>query len=113
MDIKRGDIVIADFGDGIGSEQCKKRPAIVIQNDVGNKYSPTTIIVPLTTSLKKVTQATHAIIPKTTDNGLRADSMALCEQVRAIDKKRICSKIGAITDQETMKKIYTAYVANF
>ena len=113
MDIKRGDIVIADFGDGVGSEQCKRRPAILIQNYIGNKYSPTTIIVPLTTSIKKIKQATHAIIAKTVDNGLKADSMALCEQVRAIDKKRICSKIGVITDEETMKKIYLAYVANF
>ncbi len=113
MDVRRGDIVIADFGDGIGSEQCKKRPAIVIQNDMGNRYSPTTIIVPLTTSIKKVNQATHAVIAKTADNGLRADSMALCEQVRAIDKKRICNKIGVIADPEIMKKIYVAYVANF
>ena len=113
MDIKRGDIVIADLGDTVGSEQGKKRPAIIIQNDLGNLHSPTTIIVPLTSHIKKKTQATHALIRKTLGNGLRYDSMALCEQVRAIDKSRICLKIGAIDDSLTMKKVFEAYVANF
>ena len=113
MDIRRGDIVIADLGNSVGSEQGKKRPAIIIQNDIGNKHSPTTIIVPLTSQIKKASQKTHAIIKKTADNGLRCDSMALCEQVRAIDKSRICLKIGSESDQMTMRRVYEAYVANF
>lgn len=113
MDIKRGDIVIADLGNSVGSEQGKKRPAIIIQNDVGNMYSSTTIIVPLTSRLKKTQQSTHAIIKKTKENGLKCDSMALCEQVRAIDKSRICLKIGSINDSLTMQKVFNAYVANF
>lgn len=113
MDIKRGDIVIADLGDTIGSEQGKRRPAIIIQNDIGNLYSPTTIVVPLTSHIKKTKQITHALIRKTVNNGLKCDSMALCEQVRAIDKSRICMKIGAVDDNFIMEEIFNAYIANF
>ncbi len=113
MDIRRGDIVIADLGETVGSEQGKKRPAIIIQNDIGNKHSSTTIIVPLTSRIKKVTQVTHALVKKTSKNGLKCDSMALCEQVRAIDKSRICLKIGSVDDHLTMRNVFEAYVANF
>lgn len=113
MNIRRGDIIIADLGNTLGSEQGKKRPVVVIQNDIGNQFSPTTIVVPLTSQLKKVDQITHAIVRKSISNGLKHDSMVLCEQVRAIDKQRVCGKIGYIDDQDTMNKIFEAYVANF
>lgn len=113
MEIKRGDIVIADLGGATGSEQGKMRPVIVIQNDIGNKHSPTTIIVPLTSKKKKKGLKTHVLIEKTEENGLTEDSIALCEQVRTIDKKRIKAELGYISELSVMKNIYNGYVANF
>lgn len=113
MEVKRGDVVIADLDGATGSEQGKMRPVLVIQNDTGNKYSPTTIIVPLTSKKKKKGMKTHVLIQKTEENGLSEDSIALCEQVRTIDKKRIKMSIGQINDYITMQNVYKGYIANF
>ena len=113
MEVRRGDIVIADLDGATGSEQGKMRPVLVIQNDTGNKHSPTTIIVPLTSKKKKKGMKTHVLIERTAENGLSEDSIALCEQVRTIDKKRIKMSIGQINDYITMQNIYKGYIANF
>ena len=112
MKIQRGDIVLADLTNAAYCEQGKMRPVIVIQNDVGNMYSPTTIIVPLTSHIKKVDQPTHTIITKEDATGLKSDSMVMCEQVRTIDKRRITVKVGKVTSENAMKAIFNAYFAN-
>lgn len=113
ISVERGNIVIVDLTGATGSEQGKMRPVVVIQNNIGNRHSPTTIVVPLTSKQKKKGMKTHVFIEKTKENGLSEDSVALCEQVRTIDKSRIKTKIGKISDLATMKNIYNGYVANF
>lgn len=112
MKIQRGDIVLADLRDAAYCEQGKLRPVVVIQNDVGNMYSPTTIIVPLTSHIKKVDQPTHALVTTENATGLKSDSMAMCEQVKVVDKRRITCKIGKVTNEHTMREIFHAYYAN-
>ena len=101
--IKRGDIFYADLRGVIGSEQSGIRPVIVVQNDIGNMYSSTTIIVPLTRKNEvKLNQPTHYLL-KQTEN-LRYDSVVLTEQVRVIDIKRLKEKIGHLSNN-VMKEI--------
>ena len=90
--IKRGDIYYADLNPAVGSEQGERRPVLIVQNDKGNKYSPTVIIVPITGKLNKTSLPTHVLIPKTC--GLDKDSLVLTEQVRAIDRSRLDDYIG-------------------
>jgi mRNA interferase MazF len=99
--VKRGEIWYADMSPVIGSEQGGLRPVIIVQNDVGNKFAPTTIAVPLTSRLTKKPLPTHAIFTTTC---LRAESVALCEQVRTLDKMRMKTLMGSL-DAETMTKI--------
>lgn len=101
--IKRGELYYADLRPVVGSEQGGVRPVLIVQNDIGNKYSPTTIVVMLT-SKQKNNIPTHVDIHKNKSNGLETDSTALCEQFRTIDKKRIKNKIGHI-DNNTMEDI--------
>jgi len=96
--IKRGDIHFADLSPAVGSEQNYNRPVIVVQNDVGNKYSPTIVVVPLTCSLNKRPLPTHVFIPKNDDLGY--NSIALTEQIRTIDRSRIFGYIGRITTEQ-------------
>ena len=103
--IKKGDILMADLGGTIGSEQSGVRPCLVVQNDVGNKYSPTTIIAPLTSKLKKSTQPTHVEIGERF--GLSECSVALLEQLRTIDRERIIRHVGR-ADKKTMSLVDTA-----
>ena len=106
------DVVLVDFGcDTIGSEQGGKRPAVIIQNDIGNIYSATTLVIPLTKHKKKLNQPTHTLVRKDDENGLTVDSMALGECVRQISMLRIQKTIGRLTktsDRENIKKIYFA-----
>src|SRR5690606_30260115 len=108
--IKRGDLVYVDFGykkEARGSEQHSRRPAIVIQNDKGNFYSPTTIVVPVTTSKTKRPIPTHVHIEeeylKKIENS--SDSMALLEQLKVIDKSRIIYHLETKLSEEKMKEI--------
>ncbi len=110
MGIKRGDIVWANLEGAIGSEQGEERPCVIIQNDIGNKYSPTTIVVPLTSQLKKINQPTHVIVEKINAIGLDKDSMAECEQLRTIDKRRIVQRAGKILSEEILENIFNACV---
>lgn len=106
MAVKRGDIFYADLSPTVGSEQGGIRPVIVIQNDLGNKYSPTVIVAAITSKIIKAKLPTHVEISAEA-YGLNRDSVVLLEQIRTIDKKRLREKIGHMTDED-MKKIQEA-----
>lgn len=95
--IKRGDIYYADLSPVIGSEQGGVRPVLVVQNDIGNRYSPTVIIAAITSQINKAKLPTHVEL-KGTDYGLAKDSVLLLEQIRTIDKRRLEEKIGHVTE---------------
>ena len=88
------------------------RPCIIIQNDVGNKYSPTVIVIPITKEIKKLEQPTHYLIHRNKENGLKCNSMVLGEQVRVVDKTRLVEKIGRIDNEKEQNGILNAYLAN-
>lgn len=113
MDIRRYDIVQADLGQVVGSEQGGIRPVLIIQNDTGNIFSSCTIVMPLSSKLKSLGQPTHTLIRKSIDNGLRTDSVLLGEQMRVISNQRIIKKIGTVTDESERKEIRRVYAANF
>lgn len=96
MKVKRGEIYLADLSDASGSEQGKVRPVVIIQNNRGNKYSPTTIVVCLSSKIyTKHNLPTHHLLPE--DIGLKYKSMVMCEQIRVIDKSRLLKKIGTVS----------------
>ena len=101
--VKRGDIFYADLSPVVGSEQGGVRPVIIIQNDIGNKYSPTIIIAAITSQINKAKLPTHVEI-SSEEYGLNKDSVVLLEQIRTLDKKRLKEKIGHMTDGD-MKKV--------
>lgn len=103
MNVKRGDIFYADLSPVVGSEQGGIRPVLVIQNDIGNKYSPTIIVAAITSQINKAKLPTHVEI-SAPEYGLPKDSVVLLEQVRTIDKKRLREKIGRFND-EMMAKV--------
>lgn len=106
--VKRGEVYFADLSKTFGSEQGGKRPVLIIQNDIGNRHSGTTIIIPLTTSDTKSQLPTHTQLQiQTVENELNEESIALTEQIKVIDKKRLKDKIG-IVDKENMKKVEEA-----
>lgn len=113
MDIRRYDIVQADLGEVVGSEQGGRRPVLIIQNDQGNMYSNCTIVIPLTSKIKSLYQPTHTLIKSSMDTGLKVDSMLLGEQIRVISSQRIIKKIGTVTNKEEIKEIRRVYEANF
>ncbi len=102
MKVKRGDIFYADLSPVVGSEQGGVRPVLVVQNDIGNKYSPTVIIAAITSQMNKVKLPTHVEI--SAEFGLPKNSVVLLEQIRTIDKKRLREKVG-FTDEFFMKKV--------
>ena len=104
--VKRGDIFYADLSPVIGSEQGGIRPVIIIQNDIGNKYSPTVIVSAITSQINKAKLPTHVEI-SSVEYGLNRDSVVLLEQIRTLDKKRLKEKIGHMTDID-MKKVDNA-----
>ncbi|MCD8216332.1 MAG: type II toxin-antitoxin system PemK/MazF family toxin [Clostridiales bacterium] len=103
MIIKRGDIFYADLSPVIGSEQGGIRPVLVVQNDIGNRYSPTVIIAAITSQIKKAKMPTH-IEADSRKYSLLKDSVVLLEQIRTIDKKRLREKIGHL-DKSLMTKV--------
>ena len=113
MDIRRYDIIQVDLGEPIGSEQGGIRPAVVVQNNTGNTYSSTTIVLPLTKEIKKLYQPTHTLIRKNYKNGLKYDSMVEGEQIRVVSHQRILRKCGRITDESEKKEIRRVYNASF
>lgn len=96
----RGEIHLAYIGSGEGSEQSGVRPVLVLQNDIGNKYSPTTIVA-MITSRRKSSLPVHVAIPKTI-SGLAHDSIVLLEQIKTIDKSRLRGRIGSIAEMNTL-----------
>ena len=98
MIVKRGDIYYADLSPVVGIEQGGIRPVLVIQNDIGNKYSPTVIAAAITSQINKAKMPTHIELAAK-DYGLNKDSVILLEQIRTIDKRRLREKIGRIDDR--------------
>jgi mRNA interferase MazF len=96
MSIKRGDLFWVDLDPVEGSEQAGRRPVLVIQNDIGNEFSPTVIIAPLTTRSFTREYPTNVRVPKSV-SGLKEDSTALLSQIRTVDKKRLGKKIGHLS----------------
>ena len=111
MTIKRGDMFYADLSPVIGSEQGGTRPVLIVQNDVGNKYSPTVIAVAITSQLNKNKLPTHIEL-NCQEYGLAKNSVILAEQIRTIDKKRLKEKIGHI-DNKIMNKVNNALGVSF
>jgi len=109
--IKRGDIYYADLSPVIGSEQGGVRPVLIVQNDIGNKYSPTVIAAAITSQINKAKLPTHIEIGAL-EYGLAKDSVILLEQIRTIDKKRLREKIGHL-DEELMEKVNNALEVSF
>lgn len=104
--IKRGDIYYADLSPVVGSEQGGVRPVLVIQNDIGNKYSPTVIVCAITSQLTKAKLPTHIELSADKYN-LPKDSVCLLEQIRTLDKRRLQEKISYI-DEQKQKEINRA-----
>lgn len=103
LETRRGDIFYADLNPVVGSEQGGIRPVLIVQNDIGNRYSPTTIIAAITSRIKKAKMPTHVEIPKEKYK-LDKDSVILLEQIRTIDKRRLKEKIARL-DRATMEKV--------
>jgi len=92
----RGEIYTADLDPVVGSEQGGLRPVLIVQNNVGNRYSPTVIVLALTSQLQKARLPTHVLIPAS-QHGLEKDSVVLAEQVRTLDKRRLKQRIGLLS----------------
>ncbi len=107
--IKRGDLYYADLSPVIGSEQGGVRPVLIVQNNIGNKYSPTIIAAAITSQMNKVKLPTHIEIPA--EFGLQKNSVALMEQIRTIDKSRLRDKIGSV-DGNVMEKVNSALLVS-
>lgn len=105
-EIKRGEIYYADLSPVVGSEQGGVRPVLIIQNDVGNKYSPTVIVAAITSQINKAKIPTHVELSALQYN-LPKDSVILLEQIRTIDKRRLQDKLS-ILDREKMHKVNLA-----
>ncbi len=111
MLVKRGDIYYADLSPVVGSEQGGVRPVLIVQNDVGNKFSPTVIAAAITSRHDKNNLPTHIEV-NAADCGLSRDSVVLLEQVRTIDKQRLREKMGTL-DNNDMGKINHAISVSF
>ena len=111
MNIKRGDIYYADLSPVVGSEQGGERPVLIVQNDVGNKYSPTVIAAAITSRMGKTRLPTHIDV-HANKVGLQKNSVILLEQIRTIDKRRLGEKMGHL-DDETMNAVNEAISVSF
>lgn len=109
-EIKKGDVYYASLNPIVGSEQDGERPVVVVQNNLANKHSPTIIVAPITTVLKRMELPTHIHISK--NRFLKKDSMILVEQIRAIDKKRLKAYLGHLKPEQ-MKLVDNAIVNVF
>lgn len=106
--VKRGEIFYADLSPVIGSEQGGIRPVIIIQNDIGNRYSPTVVVAAITSKINKAKLPTHVEI-SSEEYGLNRDSVVLLEQIRTLDKRRLKEKIGHMTEGD-MRKVNKALI---
>ena len=111
MNVRRGDIYYADLSPVVGSEQGGLRPVLIIQNDIGNRYSPTVIAAAITSRLGKTRLPTHIGI-YASEVGLSKDSVILLEQIRTLDKRRLREKMGHL-DERQMSDVNTAISISF
>ena len=109
--INRGDIYYADLSPVVGSEQGGMRPVLIVQNNVGNRFSPTVIAAAITSQLNKAKLPTHIEIEART-YGLSKDSVVLLEQVRTLDKRRLREKMGRL-DESVMERVDDAIAVSF
>ena len=117
MNIKRGDIFYADLSPVVGSEQGGLRPVLIVQNDIGNKYSPTVIAAAITSRMGKTKLPTHIDVSRSMDLGsnsfgLAKDSVILLEQIRTLDKQRLKEKMGHL-DDAIMERVNDAITVSF
>ena len=112
MVVKRGDMFYADLSPVVGSEQGGIRPVLIIQNDLGNKYSPTVIAAAITSQTNKTKLPTHIELGENT-SGLKSNSVVLAEQIRTIDKSRLKEKIGHIEDSKIINQLNNALGVSF
>ena len=110
--VKRGEIYYADLSPVVGSEQGGVRPVLIIQNDTGNRYSPTVNAAAITSQTGKARLPTHIELPVEEECGLTKDSVVLLEQVRTLDKRRLRERMGRV-DDKIMEKIDTAIAVSF
>ncbi|MBE6851482.1 MAG: type II toxin-antitoxin system PemK/MazF family toxin [Ruminococcus sp.] len=111
MSVKRGEIYYADLSPVVGSEQGGIRPVLIVQNDVGNRHSPTVIAAAITSRMDKAKLPTHISL-EAASCGLQKDSIVLLEQIRTIDKKRLKDKMGAL-DNAAMNRVDNALSISF
>ncbi len=111
MNVKRGDIYYADHSPVVGSEQGGLRPVLIIQNDIGNRYSPTVIAAAITSRMGKNKLPTHIEV-YATRAGLSRDSVILLEQIRTLDKRRLREKMGHL-DEAAMARVNEAITVSF
>lgn len=110
MEIRRGDVVLVNLDPAVGSEQGKTRPAVVVQNDIGNEYSPVTIVAPITSKLFSRQFPTNVEI-EVTNSPLKEKSTVLLNQIRTIDKSRIIKNYGRISGKK-MKEVDEAIMSS-
>ncbi len=111
MSVKRGEIYYADLSPVVGSEQGGIRPVLIVQNDIGNRHSPTVIAAAITSRLDKAKLPTHISLDAASC-GLTKDSIVLLEQIRTIDKRRLKDRMGAI-DSDSMNRVENALSISF
>ncbi len=111
MTVRRGDIFYADLSPVVGSEQGGIRPVLIVQNDVGNKYSPTVIAAAITSQTEKTNLPTHITV-SSYECGLQRDSIVLLEQIRTLDKRRLRECMGRL-EENVMNKIDKAISISF
>lgn len=111
MNIRRGDIYYADLSPVVGSEQGGVRPVLIVQNDVGNRFSPTVIAAAITSQRSKADLPTHIML-NSHNTGLSKDSVVLLEQVRTIDKHRLQERMGRL-DNMSMSQVNQALSISF
>ena len=109
--VKRGDIYFADLSPVVGSEQGGVRPVLIVQNDVGNRHSPTVIAAAITSQINKARLPTHIELTASSF-GLTKDSVILLEQIRTIDKRRLLEKMGKL-DEGVMNRVDSALAVSF
>lgn len=111
MNVRRGDIYYADLSPVVGSEQGGIRPVLIVQNDVGNRFSPTVIAAAIISQKDKARLPTHIQL-NSTGSGLARDSIVLLEQIRTIDKRRLKEHMGRL-DEQSMNRINQALEISF
>ena len=112
MEVHRGEVFYADLSPVVGSEQGGIRPVLIIQNEIGNRHSPTVIAAAITSQTGKARLPTHIDLPVAQSSGLSRDSVVLLEQVRTLDKKRLRERMGHV-EEDVMEKVDLAIAVSF